>query len=70
MAVLARKIVANYEMSGEGHAEKLSEVLENTYQEPTYIMDQDGNHIRKARVEEICLEDGSLFYKIVLSFDN
>lgn len=77
MALADKQTVSTYNMVN--HAEGLANFIlgEISFNIPNYfdkdvvyVMDEEGNHVKQARFEEITLENGKKIYNIVLTMDS
>ena len=76
MSLSEKSVIATYNMNG--HAVGLSEFIHEQTQENygdfgklpmVYVMDEEGNHVLQAKLEEVTLTDGSKVYNLILKLD-
>jgi hypothetical protein len=72
-----KQVVATYNMAENAFG--LANFIRNTtaavcdpqsMRKATFVMDEDGNHVKQAKLVEVKLEDGSKVWTVVLTLDH
>lgn len=73
MPLVNKRVISTYNMVGNarGLLGFINDINSDDLQTSlVHVMDQEGNHVKQARLEEIVLQNGSKIYNLVLKMDS